>query len=441
MAAGLAGPAAAQSIGDALAAAYGYNATLEAARAELRAVDENVPQAIGNWLPTVQGTADGGFQRSEASAAAGGSSTRYSQPYGFGVTLNQPVFNGGSNFATLSRAENLVLAQRASLADTEQTVLLAAATAFVDVARDQSILRLRQNNVEVLERQLQATQDRFSVGEDTRTDVAQTEAELATARANLTAAQGDLRSSIAAYVEIIGAEPGDVEPPAPPARLPETFDDALALARANNPEIARAQFAAAAAESAVDSEFGGLLPRVALEGSYSRRYDVSSAVSDSEDATIRGTVTIPFYSGGQTYSSVRQAKQTAAQRRVERVAAERSVVQEATSAWQDLLTAEAQITSFQAAIDANAIALDGVRQEAQVGSRTVLNVLEAERDFLEAQVNLVAALRDRIVAAHALLKATGQLTAQSLDLAVERYDPQRNYDDVRFKLFGTGIEE
>lgn len=432
-------PAAAQTIEDALSAAYGSNADLQAARAELRAVDETVPQAIAGWLPRISGDAEAGYQGVRTETGLGETSS-HNRPYGFGVSLEQPIFAGGSNFANLSRADNLVLAQRAALQNTEQTVLLTAATAFVDVARDQSVVRLRTNNVEVLERQLQATRDRFTVGEDTRTDVAQAEARVATARAELVAAEGQLQSSIATYVEVIGAQPGEVQPPPPLGGLPQNLGEAVSAAREGNPAVRRALFDQRAAEDAVDSEFGALLPQVSVTGSYGRDY--SGGTFDEQETTrVEGRVTIPFFTGGSNYSQVRQSKQTAAQRRLELTAAERAATQQATAAWESLRSAEAQISSFEASIEATAIALDGVRQEAQVGSRTVLDVLNAEQEALDAQVNLVGALRDRVVASYELLSAVGRLNAQALALPVTLYDPTENADSVRFQLLGTGINE
>lgn len=439
LAAATALPAAAQTIEDALAAAYGSNADLQAARAALRAVDENVPQAIAGWLPRISGSADGGYQGVRTDTGASEVSS-HNRPYGFQLNVEQPIFSGGSNFANLSRADNLVLAQRAALQDSEQQVLLEAATAFVDVARDQSVVRLRTNNVEVLERQLQATQDRFTVGEDTRTDVAQAEARLANARAQLVAAEGQLQSSIATYVEVIGAEPGAVQPPPPLDGLPANLGAATSAARKANPVVRRAFFDQRAAEDAVDSDIGALLPQVSVTGSFGREYSGAS-FDDQETARVQGRVTIPFFTGGSNYSEVRQSKQTAAQRRLQLTAAERSATQQATAAWEGLRSAEAQISSFEASIEATAIALDGVRQEAQVGSRTVLDVLNAEQEALDAQVNLVGALRDRVVASYELLSAVGRLNAGALALPVTVYDPTENYDSVRFRLIGTGVGE
>ncbi|MEM6491868.1 MAG: TolC family protein, partial [Pseudomonadota bacterium] len=299
-------------------------------------------------------------------------------------------------------------------------------------------VRLRENNVAVLERQLQATQDRFSVGEETRTDVAQSESRLAASRAELIAAQGDLSSAIATYVQVIGETPGDVAPPDAPAGLPSALDIATSLARENNPGAISAFFLERAGNDDIDTAQADLLPQLSLRGSYGTDFNSSDSVRRSESALVQGRLTIPLYAGGSEFAQVRRAKQNASRLRSNRVQAEREAVEDATRAWAELRAAEAQIISFQAAIDASQIALEGVRQESLVGSRTVLDVLDAEQELLDAQVDLVGALRDRVVASYELLAAVGALNAETLGLAVDVYDPTVYYDSVRFKAFGLG---
>ncbi|HYD64310.1 TolC family outer membrane protein [Azospirillum sp.] len=449
MVAGMAATAQAQTLEQALAQAYENNPTLAAQRARLRAVDEQVPQALSRYRPTV--SAEAGVTRSATTSqqSGGGRSAELrsaATPKSAELNVTQPLYDPQA--APLVRsAENTVQAQRSQLLATEQQVLLNAASAYLDVVQNQAVVLLSANNEQVLRRQLEAARDRFRVGEYTRTDVSQSESRLAQSVANRISNEGTLQTSRGTYVRYIGTMPGNLKAPKPTFKLPATLDETVELARANNPTILSASFQEAAQRENIDVAYGRMLPTVSLSASAGRTWDLgtsatSGVTTDRQDsASLRAQVRIPLYSAGQAESQVREAKQTANQYRIQIDESRRAVQETAISAWQSLSTARASIESFQAQIKAAQIALEGVRQEAQVGSRTVLDVLNQEQELLNARVSLVRAQRNEMVAAFQLLSAVGQLTAQQLRLPVEYYNYDAHYRAVRDKWFGTGIGE
>lgn len=428
---------AAQSLDEALAAAYAGNPTLEAARARLRATDELVPQALSNYRPTASVSGDLGaeWERSN-SFGFDDFNSETTDPRAARLNLSQPLYRGGRTVAETKQAENLIEAERARLVAVEQDVLLRAVSAYVDVVRDQAVVELTENNEAVLTRQLQATRDRFSVGEVTRTDVSQAESRLARATALRIQAEGNLISSRANYRELVGQTPGTLSAPASPLDLPADEAETIAGSE-NNPSIAAALFAEQAARDGTDVVFGELLPRLSLDGELRTQYDTGFEGQETNAASITARLTIPLYQAGGVESRVREAKQRVAQRRQEVDAQRRNAIQNATSAWQALATARAQILSFEAEVKAAETALDGVEQEQQVGSRTVLDVLDAQQELFVAQVNLVRSKRDEIEAGHRVLGAIGRLTAQDLGLPVELYDVTKHYNEVRGKWWGV----
>lgn len=433
----------AQSLEQALAQAYANNPTIGAQRARLRAVDEGVPQALSGYRPTARVTA--GISRSTGeSKYDGGSTGSEANPKSVGITATQPIYDA-TVAPAVRRAERLVEAQRATLIASEQSVLLAAAQAYLDIVQNQAILQLQMNNEQVLRRQLDAARDRFRVGEYTRTDVSQSESRLSAAIASKISAEGTLRASRATYERLVGAAPGELKAPKPAFRLPKNLDELVELARANNPNVLSASYSEAAQREAVDQQYGRLMPSVNLSASGSRTYDPGRSsgidLNRSDSAQITAQVTIPLYQAGQPEALVREAKQTANQARLQIEEARRQVTESAVSAWQALQTARASIESYSAQIKAAQIALEGVRQEAQVGSRTVLDVLNQEQELLNARVFLVRAQHDEMVAAFNVLASSGQLTADRLNLPVQKYDPQANYDKTRGKWFGTSVTE
>jgi TolC family type I secretion outer membrane protein len=430
-------PAGAQSLTDVLATTYSTNPELLAGRAELRATNELVPQALSGWRPTIAGTASIG--RTWIDSEVGTSSIN---PRSVGVSIAQPVYRGGRTVAATREAENLVLAQRARLVGVEQQVLLDAVASYMDVVRDAAVLELNVNNQQVLSRQLEAARDRFEVGEITRTDVAQSEARLAGSNAGRIAAEGDLTESRARFVEVVGEAPGTLDTPPILATLPGSLEEAIEVAVNANPNVVAADYVERAARDGVDVVFGELLPSIAVQGQV--EYGEEQAVTAADDrttATVEAQLTVPLYQAGEVSSRVREAKKRASQRRLEMATQRRNAAQVATTAWEALSTARAQIAAFETQVRSAEIALEGVREEAQVGSRTILDVLDAEQELLDARVSLVRAKRDEIVAGFQLLAAVGNLTARDLDLPVEYYDYQADYLEVRNKLWGVSVSE
>ncbi|MDX1709901.1 MAG: TolC family outer membrane protein [Rhodovibrionaceae bacterium] len=432
----LAAPAAGQTLDEALANAYRENPNLGAGRSELRAVNEQVPQALSGWRPqvTVNGAAGA---RKENQQSAFFSAQQDTNPVQLSLDVSQPIYRGGRTLADTARAEFAVQAQRARLKSITQEILLRAATAYMDVWRDQAVLGLNINNEKVLGRQLQATRDRFEVGEVTLTDVAQSESRLAAATAARVAAEGELKASQARFEEVIGLTPGVLTQPPPVADLPISRDMAIDAALADNPQVVAANFEEDTAEKRVEVVFGEFFPEASLDLRFARAAETATENSQVESAELTANIRIPLYQSGLVSSRVREAKQRLSQRRIEVEAVRRTVRQDTISAWEALTSARAQIESFEANVRAADIALDGVRQENAVGARTILDILDAEQELLDAQVNLVRAQRDEIVASFQVLSAVGDLTPQELELDVEAYDPADDYQAVRNRWLGT----
>jgi outer membrane protein len=319
-------------------------------------------------------------------------------------------------------------------------VLLEAVTAYTDVIRDQAVVRLRENNVNVLSRELKAAQDRFAVGEVTRTDVAQSEARRAGAVSALDLARANLKTSRASYERVIGHAPGILAPARGyEASLPKALEEALAIGRRENPSVVGALYREQAARYSVDRIRGELLPQVQLEASYSDRFETSELSDETEAATVTARLSMPLYEGGEVYARVRQAKhvQVSLLQEVEQARTETEAA--ITSAWFQLAASRAQLDSDQVQVDANRTALDGVRAEEQVGQRTILDVLDAELELLNAEVQLATTRRTLVVNACTLLSTVGRLDTVTLGVASEVYDPEAHYDEVRRKWWGVSI--
>ncbi len=428
------GPAQALTLEEALSAAYEENPTLRAARAQLRSVNEQVPQELSNWRPTVTVNSAVGPEWTDSDIEREQSQTT---PFDAEVVVEQPLYRGGRTIAGTRRAENDIRAERQRLKSTEQDVLFDAVAAYMDVWRDEAVLRLTINNEQVLTRQLEASQDRFSVGEITRTDVAQSEARLAQATADRIQAEGNLAATRAVFREVIGLEPVSLERPPTLEIIPSNVSDIVTQARVQNPDVQAAEFAERSARDEVRVRIGELLPSVALQGSVSRSEDLDGSSRERDAAQILAQVRVPIYQSGFVYSRVREAKQVVGQRRLEIDEARRSAEQEGVSAWERLTTARAQIESFTSQVRSNEIALEGVRQENAVGARTILDILDAEQELLDSQVQLVRSERDEVVASYEVLNAVGRLTATEIALPVEIYDAESDYGSVKDKWFGT----
>jgi outer membrane protein len=426
-----------QTLQEALAAAYENNPTLNAQRARLRATDEQVPQALSGYRPTVRVFSEVGrgyFDSNSQSLVGKEDNALFSRTYG--ATIEQPLFRGGQTVAAVRGAENTVRAERARLDATEQTVLLNAATGYSDVYRDQAVLELNIRNEQRLARQLEATRDRFQVGEVTRTDVSQAEARLARATAERIAAEGALAASRATFRNVVGIVPGVLARPPLPQDLPASLGEANEIATDNNPNVTTAVFQGRSTLDSVDQVRGELWPTVSLVGRLQRQEDVSRRNSRFDSAEALVNLTAPLYEAGIVYSRLRQQKQVVAEQRRLLDQSQRDAVESATRAWNALETAGAEIGSFAKQVEANQIALDGVEKEAEVGARTVLDVLDAQQELLDSQVSLVRAQRDQVVAAFQLDAALGELTAQRLDLPVVYYDPNEHYREVRDEWVG-----
>ncbi|SDP14435.1 outer membrane protein [Filomicrobium insigne] len=435
--------ATAETLNQALSAAYTYNPRIDAERARLRATDESVPQARSGYLPFVEGNADLGVQDSRVrfdDEVGGGRSGRRSTPRGYDVSVQQNLFNGFRTTNLVNQAEANVRAGRENLREIERQVLFDAVTAYMDVVRDQAIVGLQENNVNVLSRELSATQDRFEVGEVTRTDVAQAQARRAGAVSDLDLARANLKSSRARYERVIGSPPSNLREPTVPYRLmPKTLEAAIARAEHENPLIITALYLEQAASYNVDTIRGELLPTVTLEARYQDRFESSDSIAESETTTVTGRINVPIYQGGEVSARVRAAKHTHVSR-LQDIEDVRTQVREVTvTAWSQYQAAVAQIESDKVQVTANQTALAGVREEEKVGQRTLLDVLNAEQELLNSQVQLETSRRNLIVAAYGLLSSVGRLDAATLGVASEVYDPEAHYFEVRRKWWGISI--
>jgi outer membrane protein len=410
-----------------------------------------VPQALANWRPTI--SLNGNATRSTLyTSITTGSSVVTGLPTAattitgttiynnetVGVTVTQPIYRGGRTVAQTRQAEAQVEAERANLQVTEQQVLLNVANAYLNLAQAQVVLQLRRNNEQVLQRQLDSVQDRFQIGEVTRTDVAQAESRLAAAQADRTQAEGDLRTARAAYLQTVGHQADKTEMPKRLPDLPASIEQAQAGAAQDNPAVREARSLYQAALEGIDLIEGELLPVVAVTGTASRFYNFDGPSSLENVAQLMVGVTVPLYQQGQEYARLRGQKETAGQMRSTLDQTQRDIEEATSAAWEALQAGRARRISFEAQITAAEIALEGVQRENQVGSRTVLDVLNAEQELLSAQVNEAQAQHDEMLAAFRLLNAAGQLTAEHLGLAVDLYDPMRHYEEVRDKWVGFG---
>lgn len=431
------------TLNEALGVAYETNPELDAARAGQRATDEGVNQAEANWRPSVNLTGSYGYE--DLSLGSGfhnvPEKTLTAHPVSAGVALTENVYRGGRTAAEISRAKALVRAGVAQLALTEEGVLLDGVTAYMNVVRDEATLGFRQNNVAVLQKQLDATQEQFKVGELTRTDVAQSQARLAGAQSDLANAQGQLAVSLSNFEHVIGRPAETLESTPAVPKLPTTQQQAIAVAMRENPAIVQARENALSAGYAVADAVGALLPTVSINAQYQLAQDSLDSTEGTgvqHVSSVIGQVTIPIYQGGAEESAVRQAKDQRAQAEISVVDTERQTVASIETAWQGYAVAQASIVSGQVAVKSNEEAYEGVREEQQVGSRTVLDVLNAQQELLNSQIDLVSSQRDAQVAAYQLLSSLGWLTARRLALPVQFYDPAKNYEDNATRWFGFG---
>lgn len=426
----------AETLAQALKSAYMKHPGLEADRARQRGVDEGVSQAVSGWRPTIVANGDAGVQKSDST----GFKSVKTNPAGFSITLTQPVFNGFKTVAGTKQAEAFVNAGRQQLLAFEQSVLLDSVIAYMGVIRDQRIVHLRRQNVSFLISQLSASKARFSVGEITRTDVAQSRARLASSRSELAVARSNYAASVASYIRVIGHQPSKLRFPAISRRMPRSLQVALATAARTSPTILAAAFNHRAAKENIKVLRGDLLPTLSIQAQYSLRSEPSSTIKRTGTGTLQGVLSVPLYQAGRVYSQVRQAKQQASESQLQILDSRRQVRQAVVSTWNAYVASREAITSTKAQVSANALALSGVRQEAMVGSRTTLDILDAKRELVNSQVQLATAQNNEIVSAYQLIAATGQMTVRNLRLSVPVYDPSVNANHVRGKLFGGNIK-
>jgi outer membrane protein len=434
--------AAADTLQWALVQAYQNNPSLNAQRASLRATDENVPQALSGYRPKLSATVAGGYNYTNAvqtlpnTGPVPFAQTFYSRTVG--ATGTYTLYNGFQTANRTRQAESQVDAARETLRVTEQQVLLDAATSYMNLLRDEAVLELQRRNVEVLTEQLKQTRDRFNVGEVTRTDVAQAESRLAAGRSQLLNAQSQYVTSRANYRRVIGVEPGKLAPGTPVDRLsPSVLAKAIAQGIAQSPSVLAAAYGVDVAVLAVKISEGALYPNLTLTGNVLQGQNPAFETLKETSISAIAQLTIPIYQGGSEYSAIRQSKETLGQQRlsldINRDQARATVVQ----SWGQLDAAKAEIESTTAQVNAAEIALNGVREEARVGQRTTLDVLNAQQELVNARVALVTAQHDRVVASYTLLAAVGALSMQRLGLNVLVYDPMVHYQQVRDAWVGV----
>jgi len=427
----------AESFTDALTSAYHNNPSLEAERAKLRATDEQVAQALGGWRPDIEADAEAGKARQNASGNGFPVNSGNVTPRDTNLTITQPVFSGFRTVAEVRSAKAAVMAQRADLADAEQKLLLDAAKAYLDVVEDQRTLAIDQNQESVLQTELDEVKDRLHIGELKKTDVAQAQSRLKGVMVSRLQAEGDLASRRMTYMRVVGQMPDQLEQPDLTLDLPKTDEDVVNLALRNNPVVIAAAYGAQAAHADIISAQGNLLPQVNLVGSLTDSVDQSSLSPERENsASIVAKMSVPLYRSGIDYSKTRAAQQAAAQKKFELQDARDRTRESTQNAWEAFTTAQAAVKGFGEVVDAASDALDGVRTEAKFGTRTTLDILNAEQELLQDKISLVKAEHDEALALLELRAAIGELTAESLHLPVTIYDPAQNYNRVHNQWAG-----
>ncbi len=431
-------PTLAESIQGALARAYQNNASMNSARAGVRVTDENVAIAKSGWRPYIGASGSLGYtSTNNTSRITTGS---------FGVAIQQSLFDGFQTLNNVRAAEAQVRASNESLRNTEQDILFNAAAAYVDVLRDRQIATFRARNLDFLGEQVRAASSRFEVGEGTRTDVAQAQAQQASAVAQLSAARAQVLASEAAYLQLVGDKPGKLQPAGPVAKLlPAGMDAALGAALNEHPVIKASLHLVDAAAFQVKSAEGSLLPQLNAQAGVNHSYrntasglpGVGMNDGSSDSATIGLNLTIPIYQGGLASAQVRKSKETLGQARINVDVVRDQVRAAVTAAWTQYVAAREVVAAGRELVSAAQLALNGVIEERNVGQRTTLDVLNAQADVITAQINVASAERDVVAASYAIMSAMGRLSAQRLGLNVAVYDPKEHYDAVKDKWVGT----
>lgn len=448
----LSSAASAESLLEALASAYANNPSLNAQRANMRATDEYVPQALAGYRPTVSATVSAGINATDTRAhipaySLWGSSYTDTGALKGEITIIQPLYAGGRIENGVNKAESAVKAAREQLRNKEQTTLLEGVNAYMSVILAGQVLELRQSNVAFLREQVRAANDRFSVGEGTRTDVSQAEAALAAATSLVSTAQADLLTARANYVQVIGHDAKGLRSPGPVTKLlPSQLAVAVDASRKEHPYIRAAVYNSETAAFNVSIQEGALLPTLGLQGTVGSTFATLSQSGSSTspaadqartlDGSIGLQLTIPIYQGGGEYSAVRQAKEQLGQARLEADAARAGVEAALAQAWSAHESAKAQIVAADAAVTASQLALDGVIEEQKVGQRTTLDVLNAQSTLIQAKLSNVQAEAQLVVASYSVVAAMGRLDRERLGLKVAAYKPEQHYQQVRDKWGG-----
>jgi outer membrane protein len=434
-------PAHAESFEDALAMAYSSNPALQAERAKLRSVDESVAAAVGDLRPQITAQANAGvswqvYDKTSANLT----------PTDAGVTVTQPLYNGGGTLASIHQAEESVRQERATLMTTEQTVLVGAATAYLDVVQDTVIRDLYAGNEDTLKSWVDEAKQRFSMGEKTRTDVSQAESRLARAHADRNSAEQNLSIARNAYIRYVGQVPGAMAQPSLTPVLPSTRDEAADWARRSAPTVDAASHAERAAKANITVARSNLLPVLSLQGSLNNARDENIPETGiSTNRTVNDQlllqIKIPLTVGGGEYARVRAAYQNRSQKRDELTEAQREACETALQAWDQMQAATSNISWRQSQVTAAIDTLEGMKQEERAGDRSSTDTLNAQQELLDSRVSAIQAEHDKAVATVQLMAALGQFTAQSLKLKVDIYDPNKHYLADKTKWFGTGSHE
>ena len=431
---GMSSPAQADNIFEALSQTYNTNPTLQAQRAYLRGIDENVAIAKSGFRPTI--ALNAGYNDANKNSdivSMDGSSEQGT----LAATISQPIFNSFSTVNSVRSADSLVRAEQNNLYNVEQTVFLDASTAYLDVVRDMAIVELQKNNEELLKKRLDETRQRFKVGEVTRTDVSQAEARYSQARSDRISSEGTLQASKATYLKLIGSKPENLEEPKQIKDfLPKTFEEALQVAMGNNYTIQQAKHILKAKDYNISANTGALGPQVSLDGTASKvknKGDNYDGRPETDNYEWSVNLSLPLYNGGESRAKIRQSKYEKWQAQEQVLEAERSVHASVSSAWEYMQSNNSKIFAIIDQVKANQIALDGVQKEEALGNRTILDVLDAYQELLNSEVEEVKARRNYYVSAMSLLQAMGKLTARDLKLGVDLYNAKKYYKETRDK--------
>ena len=445
-------PVLADTIEAALVRAYQSNPELNAQRAQVRSTDENVPQALSGYRPAINVNTSLGYQYIDSQTNTPGGSAAgnpgppslltsqihgANAPRAAGINVTQTMYNGNRTANRTRAAESQVSGAREALRVLEQTVLFNAASIYMDYLRDAAIVEVNKSNVRVLEQTLKQTRDRFNVGEVTRTDVAQSEAQLAAGKTQELQAESNLTTTRSNFRRIIGTEPQNLAPGSPVDRfLPKTLQQSIDLSLIENPNVTAAMYGIDVNFLQVKINEGALLPTVTVQANAQQAYEQSLIIPSQFTASLTGNLTIPLYQGGAEYSLIRQSKENLAQQRLNLETTRDQARANTVTAWGQLVAGKAQVSSAQAQVTASEIALNGVREEAKAGQRTTLDVLNAQQALVNARVALVTAQHDRVVASYSVLNSVGRLSPQVLNLKTTTYDPSVHYHQVRDSWFG-----